>query len=266
MGYTDGTDWYGSALIRSICVISVQKFNLMKKIIIFLLLLASSSYAFPQSQTSGWLATFNTFKTGKKTSIHNDIQWRSADEFQYTQTLLLRAGLNYHLNKKMTATAGYAFIHNYRSSGVADGYVPEHRIWEQFIYSHKWNKLSIAHRFRLEQRFIGKTIVANNELKNDGTVYANRFRYFIRNVLPLNKQATFNKGMFAALQNEVFLNFGNRQNLNGKTFDQNRLYGAFGYRFSKKFDVEAGYMNQYINGRTNDVNNHIAQIATYIRL
>ena len=238
----------------------------MKKIILLLFIIACSFSAFPQSQTSGWLATFNTFKTGKKTSIHNDIQWRSADDLKYTQTLLLRGGLNYHLSKKMIATAGYAFIHNYRSAGNVDGYAPEHRIWEQFIYNQKWERISIAHRFRLEQRFIGKTVVENNELKNDGTMYANRFRYFIRNVLPLNKQATFNKGMFAALQNEVFLNFGNKRNVNGKTFDQNRLYAAIGYRFSKKFDAEAGYMNQYINGRTNDVNNHIAQIATYIRL
>ena len=97
-------------------------------------------------------------------------------------------------------------------------------------------------------------------------MYANRFRYFIRNILPLNAEPGFSKGMFAALQNEVFLNFGNKENVNGKTFDQNRLYMAVGYRFSKSFDLEAGYMNQYINGRNNDVNNHIAQIATYIRL
>jgi hypothetical protein len=240
--------------------------NLMKKMILFLSVAFSSGYAFSQSQTSGWLATFNTFKTGKKTSIHNDIQWRSADEFKYTQTLLLRGGFNYHFSKKMIATAGYAFIHNYRSAGSVDGYAPEHRIWEQFIYNHKWKRISIAHRFRLEQRFIGKTTVVNNELKNDGSMYANRFRYFIRNILPFTDQPAFSKGGYAALQNEVFLNFGNKENVNGKIFDQNRLYLAVGFRFSGSFDLEAGYMNQYINGRNNDVNNHIIQIASYIRL
>jgi len=238
----------------------------MKNIFLFLALFLYAQQTSAQTQSSGWLATFNTFKTGKKTSIHSDIQWRSGDEFKFTQTLLLRAGLNYHLNKNATITAGYAFIHNYRNMGGVDGYVPEHRIWEQFIYSHKLCKVNISHRFRLEQRFLSRTVVDNNELKNDGSLYANRFRYFIRNILPLNNQPTFTKGMFAALQNEVFLNFGNKENVNGKTFDQNRLYGALGYRFSKKFDLEAGYMNQYINGRTNDVSNHIVQVATYIRL
>ena len=53
----------------------------------------------------------------------------------------------------------------------------------------------------------------NNELKNDGSVYANRFRYFIRNILPFQQQKTFAKGMFAALQNEVFVNIGNTANV-----------------------------------------------------
>lgn len=238
----------------------------MKKIIIpgILILLLHNAHA--QTQFSGWLATFNTVKVGKKTSIHSDFQWRSGDDIKFTQTLLLRAGLNYHLTKKSTLTAGYAFIHNYRSMGAVDGYVPEHRIWEQFIYSHKLCRVNISHRFRLEQRFLSRTVVDNNELINDGTAYANRFRYFIRNILPLNNQPIFYKGAFIALQNEVFFNLGNKANVNGKTFDQNRFYGAVGYRFSKQFDLEAGYMNQYINGRTNDVNNHIVQIAAYIRL
>lgn len=238
----------------------------MKNVLLLAVVVLFTKQTSAQAQFSGWLATFNTFKTGKKTSIHSDIQWRSGDEFKFTQTLLLRAGLNYHLTKRSTLSAGYAFIHNYRNMGGADGYVPEHRIWEQFVYSHKLSRVNISHRFRLEQRFLSKTIVDNNELKNDGSLYANRFRYFIRNILPLNNQPAFSKGMFVALQNEVFLNFGNKQHVNGKTFDQNRLYGAVGYRFRKQFDLEAGYMNQHVNGRTNDVTNHIVQVATYIRL
>ena len=46
-------------------------------------------------------------------------------------------------------------------------------------------------------------------LKTTDTAYANRVRYFIRNIIPFQQQKTFAKGMFAALQNEVFLNLGN---------------------------------------------------------
>ena len=220
-----------------------------------------------QSQFSGWLASFHTIKTGKRTSIHNDIQWRSTDHIRHTQTLLLRAGLNVSLKNNLTVTAGYAYISNRRTAGAITDYIPEHRIWEQLLYTHKAGRVAVSHRFRVEQRFLTLTRVEGAELVKDGHAYANRFRYFIRNILPLQPQPAFKKGWFGALQNEVFLNFGNTAAVNGKTFDQNRLYLAVGYRLHPSFDIEAGYMNQYVNGSGNSfTNNHIAQVAGYLRL
>ena len=73
--------------------------------------------------------------------------------------------------------------------------------------------------------------------------------------------------MFAALQNEIFINIGNTANVNGEIFDQNRLYLALGYRPHPKADIEIGYMNQYVNGKGNlFTNNHILQLAGYLRL
>ena len=73
--------------------------------------------------------------------------------------------------------------------------------------------------------------------------------------------------MFVALQNEVFVNFGNTSTVNGKFFDQNRVYLATGFRLSPKADLEIGYMNQYVNGRGSQfTNNHILQLASYLRL
>jgi hypothetical protein len=220
-----------------------------------------------QSQFTGWLASFNTIKTGAKTSIHSDLQWRSSDELKHTQTLLLRAGLNVHLSKKVIVTAGYAFIHNRRTTGGITGYIDEHRIWQQLIFNHTPHRLLTSHRFRLEQRFIGQAIVVNNQLRKDGSAYANRFRYFIRNIFPFRKQTPFQKGPFAALQNEVFVNIGNTNAVNGEFFDQNRFYLALGWRIHPSFDLEAGYLNQYVNGRASSfTNNHVAQLAGYLRL
>lgn len=218
-----------------------------------------------QTQYVGWIADFNTFKTGKRTSIHSDFQVRSSDELQHVQTLLLRAGLNYHAGKKMIITGGYAFIDNRRTTAGVSGYIPEHRIWEQLIYNHRKGRVAISHRFRIEQRFVGTHVVQGDELEKTGHFKAHRFRYFIRNIIPFHKHETFKKGPFAALQNEVFLNYGNKANLNGKTFDQNRFYLAAGYRLSPAFDLELGYMNQYIQGRGSRTNNHIAQLAVYVR-
>ena len=219
-----------------------------------------------QTQFSGWLATFESVKLGKHTSISADAQLRSSDDVEHVATLLLRAGFTYHATKKIQLTTGYAFVHNRRVVSGTSGYVDEHRIWEQLIYNHKAGPVNLTHRLRLEQRFIGKAVPDGDDLKRNGHAYANRFRYFIRNLLPFRAQSDFKKGMFAALQDEAFLNVGNKANVNGKTFDQNRLYVAIGYRVSREFDVEAGYLNQYISGVTGRTLNHVAQAAVYFRL
>jgi len=87
----------------------------------------------------------------------------------------------------------------------------------------------------------------------------------VRSIIPLAQKVSFKPGVFAAIQNEIFLNIQNKSNINNSVFDQNRIYVAIGYRFNPKVDLEAGYMNQYINGMTADVSNNIIQMALYTR-
>lgn len=246
-----------------------------RNIFIISLLLLSLDRAIAQTQFAGWIADFNTLKINTRLSVHSDFQLRSTDQLKHVQTLLLRAGLNYHVNKKFVLTGGYAYIHNRSIQAGVSGYVPEHRIWEQLLYTHPLNigtgihakKGTLAHRLRLEQRFIPRPYVQNNELKHDGNLYANRLRYFFRNVTPLTPWSAQGKAPFLALQNEVFVNIGDKSAVNREFFDQNRAYIALGYRFHQQFDIELGYMNQYINGRNQAfTNNHILQFATYVRL
>lgn len=243
----------------------------MKKVLIACSLAVVSCFGaglHAQSTFSGWVANFNTIRLGKKTSLLNDIQIRSTDEIQHLQTLLIRSGLQYSVTKKLGLTLGLASIDNRRSAGGVNGYLAEYRIWQQLIYNHKTGPVLVQHRLRNEQRFIPNAKVENGDLKRDGHENAYRLRYFIRNIIPLtDRTGPYTKGAFAALQNEVFINTGNKSAVNGKTFDQNRLYFAGGYRLNAKFDLEAGYMYQYIAGRAGaSTHNHIAQIATYLRL
>lgn len=239
----------------------------MKKLTVFFCFCFLFFKASSQSQFSGWLASFNTIKLDKKLSFHFDAQVRSTDQLKHVQTILIRPGLNYHFNKNVTGTLGYAFIDNRQTiSGITD-YLTEHRIWEQVLFSHKWRTVSAAHRFRLEQRFVPSSIsMVNNSLEIEKRRLTNRFRYFIRNVIPLEKGLTFTKGPFVAVQNEVFVNIANKDGANGKFFDQNRLYGSIGYRFCNKIDVDAGYLNQYAKSTTGAIKNHIIQLAVSARL
>ncbi|WP_343535015.1 DUF2490 domain-containing protein [Pedobacter sp.] len=220
-------------------------------------------------QNTGWFLFLNSTKFNDKWGMHFDFQLRSADNWDMVRNVLVRPGVTYYINKNSNATVGYLFTQTYFPKmdavtiGGFDAVVPkntftEHRIWQQYIYNHQpWKGAALSHRFRLEQRFI--------ERQTDD-LFSQRFRYFFRLVQPLQKQAgAFEKGMFVALQNEFFLNLQNKDELNGSTFDQNRAYLAVGYRVSKAFDIEAGYLNQAVKGASVNTMNNSVQLALYTR-
>jgi hypothetical protein len=238
---------------------------------LFLLLNILTITAQTRKDFTGWGAVFASYKLNDKFSIHFDGQLRSSDEWEKIQNILLRPGLNYHINNRMIATAGYAYVGTQRNVSGIWGWIPEHRIWEQFIYNQKFalsaRSTTLQHRFRLEERFIGTPMVDGSELTTDDFEFAMRLRYFVRMIMPLQKTDNFSKGAFVAFQDEAFFNVKNNDVVtNGKFFDQNRAYVALGWRFSPKFDLEAGYMNQYVLGKSLDVSNSIIQLAGYVRL
>ena len=242
----------------------------MRKIVLaaFLIFTTTSSFAQNINQNSGWFLFLNSTKFSDKWGMHFDLQIRSDNDWNRVRNVLVRPGITYYINKNSNATLGYLYTPTFLGTKInyidADGNsvskssLTEHRIWQQYILAHQLGSGALSHRFRLEQRFIGQPI--------GDDIFSQRFRYFFRLVQPLKKQdGGFSKGIFAALQNELFFNIQNKDELNGSVFDQNRAYIAAGYRFSKKFDIEAGYLNQAINGKTNHTVNHVVQLALYTR-
>ncbi len=220
-----------------------------------------------QVQFSGWLSSFNTFRLNKRFSLFFDAQLRSTDRWEQAGTIMLRPALNYHPSQSLTLTAGYAAVFGRRNLNGLSALLPEHRIWQQALLTYKIKRIAVSHRFRFEERFLPRPMAVGNELTTDGHDPAYRFRYFVRSVFPLTAGGnSFSKGLFFALQNEVFLNTGDKTAVNGKAFDQNRLYGAVGYRLPGKVDLETGYLNQYTSTRNSFINNHVIQLAVYKRL
>lgn len=215
----------------------------------------------------GWLATFYTVKVNKKVSVLLDAQLRSSKQAEHISTILLRPGISFNFSKSISAAVGYALNDARRNAGELSQLIPEHRIWQHVILRHKILSASSQHRLRLEQRFLPKVYAQNNSLHHNGYNYASRLRYFTRSIIPLKKTNQFTQGIYGVLQEEVFLNLGNKAAVNKRAFDQNRLYGAVGYRLSPKLDAETGYLNQYmITASGSVVNNHILQISTYLNL
>jgi hypothetical protein len=93
---------------------------------------------------------------------------------------------------------------------------------------------------RLEQRFNEKVVA---DQKQNGYNYNFRVRYNFSFFIPLKGKELIAKTPFAAIGNELFLNFGDRVVYN--TFDQNRLFAGFGYQISSHLNAQLGYMNIY---------------------
>jgi hypothetical protein len=240
----------------------IKKHNifLMKKItsIILVLLLSLTVSAQTIVQNSGWLTFVNNTKLKDKLGFSLDVQIRSADNWEYVRNVLIRPGLTYNLNSTNMISAGYLWASTETKGSIATPALHEQRVWEQYLLSHRLKGSFVSHRFRLEQRFI--------EQFAGGNMFAQRFRYFVRLVQPLQGNVeAFKKGAFIALQDELFLNIQNKELLNNNLFDQNRFYFAVGYRSSKKLDVEAGYLNQYLKGVTRNTSNGVVQLAIYTR-
>ena len=201
----------------------------MKKTVFAILLLSVlglSAQENGEDRLGAWYMYFGLNRVSDRLSIHTEAQFRYWEVASNFNQLLLRTGLNYHINDEAFATLGYAYI---STDGTflefpGEENVSEHRIFQQFILKNEVWKLLFEHRYRFEQRFIdfGDT--------ND-TRY--RARYRLQLTLPITEL------LFINVYNEIFLN------LQGNVFDQNRLYAALGFKFSPVTSVQIGYLKNH---------------------
>jgi hypothetical protein len=204
-------------------------------------------------QTHGWIMYFGNHKLSEHWGIHTEYQWRRADgsqnaknPFENWQQSLLRLGVDYYA-KSAQYTAGYGWIktYEYGDQPVSHDF-NEHRIWEQFIVKNKvGSRVDLQHRYRLEQRFVEQwKLNSSSEYEQNGYVFRNRVRYRLMATVPLSRKEMADNTLFLGLYDEVFLGFG--EGIAKNILDQNRLYGALGWRFNKDFNVQVGYLNQYV--------------------
>ena len=249
-----------AALVPKNNVLSTkQNMHQTRRYWLLIIFIISSVHVSAQTvrEYTGWFAWSNSYRFSEHWGLHFDAQVRSADDWDNVRTTIFRPGITYFLDARNSATLGYAYITTYNRLTGSTNTMSENRLWEQYVNNTKFGQVSLQNRFRLEQRFIERPT---------GNQFAQRLRYFVRTIIPLSKQkSSFNKGFFAAIQNEIFLNVQNKDKINGSFFDQNRIYSAIGYRFNPKVDLEAGYMYQYVNGMNINDSNNIIQMALYTR-
>ncbi|MXV51526.1 DUF2490 domain-containing protein [Pedobacter sp. HMF7647] len=224
----------------------------MKNALTTILFLLGTSAVFCQkTETSGWFFLTHTQELNKRFDILADVQARSSDQFKHFNTLLLRTALQYKITKVHALALGYAWKGDWLHENATPSYEFENRIYEQYLAAFDLGKIETNVRLRLEQRFI------HQDMK---TSFTQRFRTFLSFQIPVFANAGFTEGVYAGLQNELFLNVQNKEKASGSLTDQNRLFGSVGYRFSKSIDAELGYMYWYLKEEDEDFRNNVIQL------
>jgi len=201
---------------------------------------------------NGWLFWSHEQKITDRWQFSYDMQLRSADKFDYVNTLLIRPGIGYVIKENQTVTLGYTYFGTWEKENDELMYEPENRIFEQFEIKNKLRNVNITNRLRFEQRFM--------QMQQE-KVFAQRLRYYIQALIPIIANPDFTSGMYFCVQNELFLNVQGYKQFDKSLFDQNRPYAGIGYRFNEKLDLEAGYMLRYIIQEDKNVLNNIFQLS-----
>ncbi|MCB0765334.1 MAG: DUF2490 domain-containing protein, partial [Flavobacteriales bacterium] len=197
-------------------------------------------------QTNAWLMYFGNHRLNDRFGVHTEYQWRRNDGFVHWQQSLARVGLDFHTKGGPIISAGYGWIVSYPYGTQPIAYpFTEHRIWEQLIITSAAGRWHFHHRYRLEQRSLEvKAMDDTGAYVPDGDLFKQRARYRFMVTMPITRRTMADNTLFLAMYNEVFLQFGRHVGTN--ILDQNRLYGALGWRLKADANLQIGYLNQYI--------------------
>jgi len=226
----------------------------MLKTILFLFLFHISGAIFSQTarqvvdQPIAWANYLANMKTGDKTLIFFDAQFRYAGATAMNAAMepmqyLFRTHLDIKINPQLSiAPLGGAVILNYRY-GKQPVSIPndELRLYQQFMYNHRWGKLTLNHRIRTEERFIEE----HDAITGASTGRTNRqfrARYRFMTTLPLNQPAEGAAAFNAQFFYEGFLSRGKKVTFN--EIDQNRLYAGVSCKPGKSNTVGLGWFYQ----------------------
>lgn len=233
-----------------------QKSAKIRTVLLITFALQLSSINIFAQGNAAWFFLSHTQKLNKKFDVLADVQLRSTDHLSYFSAILLRTALNYNLNKQEAVAIGYAHKGDWETEEGNKRYLPEHRIYQQYLQNFKLERMEIMIRGRLEQRFV----------REERYQFSQRARLLLSAQIPLVANIDFTRGIYASLQDEVFVNVQNRRNVNGNFFDQNRPYASAGYRLNKHMDIELGYTRWLQREEAGDQTTDVMQLMITTKL
>ena len=197
------------------------------------------------NEFNAWTVVQGNHHLNNKFELHTEYQWRRSNGYADWQQSLLRVGLDYKFNAQLTLTAGYAWVLTfpYGTQPILTN-TDESRLWQQVNLKQTIGTVQIQHRYRLEQRWIEQFEQQNGQINELDNIFRQRFRYRAQALIPLTKKGLVDHAPFLNVNNEIFLGFG--KGIAKNVLDQNRFIAALGWRFSQDFNVQFGYLNQFV--------------------
>ena len=249
--------------------------QLLRILLPLLLLSAPLALEAQESQPSGgaerstWLMYFGEHPLTPSWGVHLEGQYRRQGLGQRWEQLLLRPGVDYDFGHGFTSLVAYTYFRNYAFEGgslgdaTTTGPQPEHRVLEELKYRHKLfgsgeRAVELSHRFRAEQRWEG---TATAGVGVTDWQFGERARYRLTADIPFRWKAGGARPDYTSIYDELFVNFGPH----GTEYavDQNRTYGALGWNLNRNFQLEVGYMYEYMPTPSGTIGeaNHTLQIT-----
>jgi hypothetical protein len=238
----------------------------MKYLVWLFALLAGGTLSAQEKKTTHlqqtWAGYINQTRFSERWGTWLDLHLRTKEDFvNDLSTGVIRGGITYFANDRLRFTAGYAYVHFYPADNHAEVSRPEHRPWQQVMWTMPGKKSRLVNAIRLEQRYRRK--VKDADELADGYVFNHRVRYNTMLTLPLSRRAFAPKTLSVNLNNEMHINFGKQIVYN--YFDQNRLFVGFAYHVNAHDFLQVGYMNlfQQLASGNNYRMTHVARIFFY---
>jgi hypothetical protein len=213
------------------------------------------------TNTNAWFVFNADVALNERWGVLFDASARRSGPVDQAMANFVRGGLAYEVNEHVRVAAGANWSRTYPYGELPSDYpVTERRIWQQAVVSHAIGRLEISHRYRLEQRFRGRRDDPDVD-RIDYWERSGRFRYQVKGTLPLSGDDIEPGEAYLSLSNELFVGIG--RNVEYNIFDQNRATFSVGYRVTRNWRTEAGFLEHVIfRGNGADVErNHTLTFA-----
>lgn len=184
-----------------------------------------------QPAVNAWLYWDNKHAFNDDWALETDMHVRTSDDFEGLGNLLLRGWIDYTMHETWSAGLGYAYLGSWDEDLAAPkDYYSENRLFTQVQQKIALSESSnISQRIRLEQRFFDAAILPPSSFRSRYSL--NWKRHFDKNIIGVD---------YFFLENEVFINLKGKALSGGKYFEQNRVYGGFGFPVFSDGEIELG--------------------------